>query len=66
MSIDWASLHKICLGMMLMPRKDFWDSTPKELQNAIDGFKRFHGAERPNTPMDRDRMHELMELYPDE
>jgi hypothetical protein len=53
--------------MMGMRPKDFWQSSPKEVYMAIDGFMEFNsGSEKKEEPMTSDRLHELMELYPDE
>lgn len=51
--------------MMGMSPNDFWQSSPKEVYMAIDGFMEFNGAEKKEEPMTRDRLKELMELYPD-
>jgi hypothetical protein len=53
--------------MMGMSSKDFWESSPKEIYMAIDGFTEFNGgSEDKDKPMTSDRLSELMELYPDE
>ena len=43
----------------------FWESSHIEVIMAIDGFTEFNGSDQKETPMTKDRMHELMELYPD-
>ena len=53
--------------MMGMSPNDFWQSSPKEVYMAIDGFQEFNGgSEDKDKPMTNDRLSELMELYPDE
>lgn len=56
---------QICLGMMMMRPKDFWDMSPREMWEAIKGFKKFHAAEQEK-PMTSVELENLMELYPDE
>ena len=52
--------------MMGMRPTDFWQSSPKEVYMAINGFMEFNsGSEKKEEPMTSDRLHELMELYPD-
>ena len=52
--------------MMGMSPNDFWQSSPKEIYMAIDGFTEFNGgSEDKDKPMTSDRLSELMELYPD-
>tara|TARA_Y100001938_G_scaffold148814_1_gene233607 strand:+ start:386 stop:556 length:171 start_codon:yes stop_codon:yes gene_type:complete len=55
---------QICLGMMQMSPKVFWDLAPREMYAAIKGFQKFHGSE-PQRPMTNDELEKLMELYPD-
>lgn len=50
--------------MMGMSPNNFWQSSPIEIYMAIDGFKEFNGGEK-ETPMTKDDLHNLMELYPD-
>jgi|TARA_A100001035_G_scaffold245120_1_gene213212 uncharacterized phage protein (TIGR02216 family) len=64
-SINWADYVKICIGMMNMRPTDFWNLSPREMYLAIKGFKQFHGAKEPDEPMTKDRLEEMMELYPD-
>jgi len=53
--------------MMGMSPCNFWESSPKEIYMAIDGFAEFNGgSEDKEKPMTSDRLSELMELYPDE
>ena len=61
-SINWADYVKICIGMMNMRPTDFWNLSPREMYLAIKGFKQFHGTQEPET---KDRLEEMMELYPD-
>jgi|TARA_B110000285_G_scaffold124417_1_gene140433 uncharacterized phage protein (TIGR02216 family) len=44
---------------------EFWNMSPVEIYSAIAGFQEFNGASDSSSPMDRDRLSELMELYPD-
>lgn len=44
---------------------DFWESSHIEVVNAIRGFGDFHNAGQKEEPMTRERMQEMMELYPD-
>ena len=55
---------KICLGMMMMRPVDFWDMSPREMWQAIKGFKQFYAAEKEK-PITSDELENLMELYPD-
>ena len=55
---------QICLGMMNMRPVDFWEMSPKEMWQAIKGFKQFYASE-PERPMTNDELEDLMELYPD-
>lgn len=55
---------QVCLGMMMMDPNVFWNLSPKEMYEAMKGFKRFHAAEQ-ETPLSRDELDNLMELYPD-
>jgi hypothetical protein len=53
--------------MMGMTPTDFWQSSPKEVYMAIDGFMEFNsGSEKKEEPMTRERLNEMMELYPSE
>tara|TARA_R100000951_G_scaffold32405_1_gene27611 strand:+ start:2307 stop:2465 length:159 start_codon:yes stop_codon:yes gene_type:complete len=52
--------------MMGMSPNIFWNTSPQEIYLAIDGFSEFNGGkEKKEQPMDKSRLHELMELYPD-
>ena len=52
--------------MMGMTPNNFWESSPKEVYMAIDGFTEFNGGgQQKEEPMTSDRLNELMELYPD-
>ena len=48
-----------------MKPNTFWKSSPQEIYMAIDGFVEFNGGEQKEKPMSKDRLNELMELYPD-
>jgi hypothetical protein len=54
----------ICVGMMNMRPKDFWNLSPREMYLAISGFQKFNSAEQEQ-PMNNSRLKELMELNPD-
>jgi len=45
--------------------QEFWTLSPIEVYMTIDGFVEFNGGEQKPEPMNRDRLQELMELYPD-
>tara|TARA_R100001460_G_scaffold26423_1_gene53423 strand:- start:2490 stop:2660 length:171 start_codon:yes stop_codon:yes gene_type:complete len=55
---------EICLGMMFMSPRDFWNLAPRELYAAVEGFTEFHTSQTEK-PMSRDELDDLMELYPD-
>ena len=44
---------------------EFWKSSPQEIYMAIDGFVEFNGGAEKEEPMSKDRLNEMMELYPD-
>ncbi len=52
------------MGMIGMAPTEFWNASVPEIHHAINGFIEFHAAEQ-QTPMGKDELHELMELYPD-
>lgn len=56
---------EVCIGMIGMRPKDFWDSSIQEIFSAMDGFMEFNGGKQ-ETPLGRDELNDLMELYPDE
>tara|TARA_Y100001938_G_C8075736_1_gene425944 strand:+ start:890 stop:1063 length:174 start_codon:yes stop_codon:yes gene_type:complete len=56
---------EICLGMIGMRPKDFWNSSPKEIYAAISGFTEFNSDSKKSQPLTKSELHELMELYPD-
>lgn len=62
--IDWARYYEICVGMIGIQPKAFWEMSPIEVFLATAGFKEFHGGNRPE-PMSRGELNELMELHPD-
>jgi len=64
-NINWADYVKICIGMMNMRPSDFWNLSPREMYLAIKGFKDFNSTEEKEEPMTKDRLEEMMELYPD-
>lgn len=55
---------QICLGMIGMRPKDFWNLSPRELYSAVDGFLEFNTTQK-DAPMTKNELGELMELYPD-
>jgi len=55
---------QICMGMIGMRPKDFWDLSPVEMYQAMKGFKQFNTTEKEK-PMTHDELQDLMELYPD-
>jgi len=62
--INWSDYVKICVGMMNMRPDDFWNISPREMYLALKGFKQFNGSTEEE-PMTKDRLKEMMELYPD-
>jgi hypothetical protein len=50
--------------MMNMRPDDFWNISPREMYLALKGFKQFNGSTEEE-PMTKDRLKEMMELYPD-
>ena len=65
MSINWADYVKLALGTMQIRPDDFWNMSMPEFYMALQGFKNFHAATEKEEPMSKDRLDELMELYPD-
>lgn len=55
---------QICLGMMGMQPSEFWNLSPREMWEAIKGFKQFHATTK-DEPMTNEELENLMELYPD-
>lgn len=56
---------QICLGMIGMSPREFWDCSPQEIYQAIAGFLEFNTDQSKEAPMSRGTLNELMELYPD-
>ena len=56
---------QVCVGMIGMSPKDFWDLSLIEVINTIECFKEFNSTETEVEPLDQNRLQELMELYPD-
>ena len=50
--------------MIHISPNEFWDMSINEITLAINGFREFNGG-NTKKPMTRDRLDELMELYPD-
>ena len=66
MSLPIARYMEICIGMIGMSPNDFWESSPKEIYRAIQGFIEFNTPSSSSKgPMSRSELDELMELYPD-
>ena len=51
--------------MIGMRPKDFWNSSPKEIYKAVNGFIEFNTNSEKSESMTSDRLAELQELYPD-
>tara|TARA_R110000744_G_scaffold103884_1_gene199053 strand:- start:2457 stop:2666 length:210 start_codon:yes stop_codon:yes gene_type:complete len=65
-SLPIRRYFSICVGMMHMLPSEFWQSSPKEIFIALEGFSEFNGGgSKAEEPMTSDRLNELMELYPD-
>ena len=56
---------EVCLGMLMMRPKDFWELSMVELYAAVRGFQQFHAASKEE-PLHKEELDDLMELYPDE
>jgi len=56
---------EICIGMIGMRPKDFWNASPQEIYSAIAGFSEFNGGNQKPKHLTRKELNELMELYPD-
>lgn len=63
-NIPTKRYFQICVGMMGLPPESFWNMSLTEINLAIDGFKEF-SVSKESTPMGKDELVELMELYPD-
>ena len=46
-----------------MSLTEFWSSSIREINLAVEGFMEFNGGKKE--PMNRNRLEELMERYPD-
>tara|TARA_R100001460_G_scaffold96161_1_gene138539 strand:+ start:106 stop:267 length:162 start_codon:yes stop_codon:yes gene_type:complete len=53
------------MGMIGMQPSEFWNSSPQEIHAAIEGFIEFNTGGEDTTPMSKNELHDLMELYPD-
>ena len=49
--------------MMHIPPEQFWNMSMTEITIAIAGFKEYNGNKE--SPMDRDELEELKQMYPD-
>ena len=56
---------EICIGMIGMQPSEFWESSPKEIYAAIEGFREFNTSENTK-PLTTGELDDLMELHPDE
>lgn len=54
----------ICVGMIGIRAKDFWEMSPIEIYMALEGFVEFNGGEQ-DKPLTNQELEDLMELYPD-
>lgn len=61
----WATYAEICLGMLLMRPKDFWDMSLQEMYRATKGFESFHASASEEKPLSKNELENLMELNPD-
>jgi len=50
--------------MMHMSPSEFWQSSPKEIFIALEGFSEFNGGKNEE-PMNSESLENMMELYPD-
>jgi len=50
---------------MGMSPKEFWQCSPQEVYMALDGFSEFNSPSDKQSPMNKNRLQEMMELYPD-
>ncbi|HZT26081.1 MAG TPA: rcc01693 family protein [Pseudolabrys sp.] len=55
----WKDAIGFGLGVLRLAPEQFWRMTPRELAYAIEAVQ---GAA---TPLGRERLHELMQRYPD-
>ena len=56
---------EVCIGMIGMSPKDFWDSSVPEISYAVKGFSEFNGGKK-DKPMSKDELDNLMEIHPDD
>lgn len=55
---------KFGLGRLRLPPDAFWRMTMRELDAASQGMAEHYGGAQP-PPMDRERLLEMMQQYPD-
>jgi hypothetical protein len=58
-----------CCGVLGWPPDAFWSASLRDVINAIRAWNRANspkGKSAPPQPMRRDRLDELMAIYPDE
>lgn len=60
-----SRFFEVCVGMIGITPHEFWNLSLTEVYLAIQGFKEFNGSNEDNESMTKDRLQELMELYPD-
>jgi len=63
-SLPIRRYFSICVGMMHMSPSEFWQSSPKEIFIALEGFSEFNGGKNEE-PMNSESLENMMELYPD-
>ena len=56
---------EVCVGMIGLSPKEFWDMSIPEISFAVNGFSEFNGSSK-DKPMSKDELDNLMELNPDE
>lgn len=55
---------QILVGMAGIQPSEFWNLSPHETYEAIEGFMEFNASSKEE-PLDKDELQDLMELYPD-
>lgn len=56
---------QIAFGMLNIPPEVFWDMSFAELNHAFLGYQEKISGGNKAGPLNRTRLNELMELYPD-
>ena len=57
-------MFQVLVGMGNIQPSEFWFMSWHEVICAVEGFTEFNHSSK-ETPMSRDELEELMELYPD-